>query len=169
MQDKITSVVNNFNRTGASLNREVVESVKDFLDTGAARVQIVTIITANAPEIVKKAISQLFQEKPDLVKPGGNAYTTRRYSMYLRDMDYFLRYCSYALVAGDSSVLDERLLAGLRETFNSLGIPLGPTARSIQLMKDIVKEKLAEAGITNTALVDAPFDYVVREISDTSV
>lgn len=89
--------------------------------------------------------------------------------MYLRDMDYFLRYCSYAVVAGDISVLDERLLAGLRETFNSLGIPLGPTARSIQLMKDLLKEKLVAAGITNTTLIDESFDYVVRQISDTSV
>lgn len=169
MQDKITSVVNQFNLTGAPLDRNVVDFIRDFLDTGTTRVQIASIISANAPEIVKKAISQLFQEKPELVAPGGNAYTTRRYSMYLRDMDYFLRYCSYALVAGDLSVLDERLLAGLRDTFNSLGIPLGPTARSIQLMKDIVKEKVVAAGIANTSLVDDPFDYVVRQISDTSV
>jgi phycobilisome core component len=169
MQDKITSVVNQFNLTGAALDRNVIDFIKDFLDTGTTRVQIATIISANAPEIVKRAISQLLQEKPELIAPGGNAYTTRRYSMYLRDMDYFLRYCSYALVAGDLSVLDERLLAGLRDTFNSLGIPLGPTARSIQIMKDILKEKVVAAGVTNTSLVDEPFNYVVREISEISL
>jgi phycobilisome core component len=169
MQDKITSVVNQFNLTGAALDRNVIDFIKDFLDTGTTRVQIATIISANAPEIVKRAISQLLQEKPELIAPGGNAYTTRRYSMYLRDMDYFLRYCSYALVAGDLSVLDERLLAGLRDTFNSLGIPLGPTARSIQIMKNILKEKVVAAGVTNTSLVDEPFNYVVREISEISL
>lgn len=169
MQDKITSVVSNVHLAGLAPDRDVVDSIKDFLDTGTTRVKIVSIISANAPEIVKEAASKLFQEKPELVVAGGNAYTTRRYNMYLRDMDYFLRYCSYAVVSGDISVLDERLLAGLRETFNSLGIPLGPTARSIQLMKDLVKEKLIAAGITNTALIDESFDYVVREISDTSV
>ena len=29
-------------------------------------------------------------------------------------MDYYLRYGSYALVAGDSDLLDERVLTGLR-------------------------------------------------------
>lgn len=169
MQDKITSVVNNFDLTGEFLNRDAVDSLKDFMATGAARIQVALVIGSHATEIVKAAASQLFQEQPELVQPGGNAYTTRRYSMYLRDMDYFLRYCSYALVAGDASVLDERLLAGLRDTFNSLGIPLGATARSIQLMKNLVKEKLATTNIANTAFVDEVFDYVVREISETDV
>ncbi|MEH2362923.1 allophycocyanin subunit beta [Nostoc sp.] len=169
MQDKTTSVVMSLGLMGKSLNGDVVGSVKDFLATGRARVQVASIIGSNASEIVKTAASQLFQEQPQLVRPGGNAYTTRRYNMYLRDMNYFLRYCSYALIAGDVSVLDERLLAGLRETFNSLGIPLGPTARSIQLMKQTVKDKLVATGITDTKLVDEPFDYVVREISETDV
>lgn len=169
MQDKVTGVVEQFNLTGESLDRDTVESLKRFLETGSNRVLVASIIGSNAAEIVKTAASQLFQEQPELVRPGGNAYTTRRYTMYLRDMNYFLRYCSYALVAGDVSILDERLLAGLRETFNSLGIPLGPTARSIQLMKDLVKQRLIAAGVTDTAFVDEPFDYVVRSISETDV
>lgn len=169
MQDKLTSIAKNCDLTGSSLGREVVDTLKEFLADGEKRVQVAAIIGSNASEIVKTAVSLLFQEYPELVSPGGNAYTTRRYNMYVRDMNYFLRYCSYAIVAGDASVLDERLLAGLRDTFNSLGIPLGPTARSIQLMKNLVKEKLVTAGINNTAFVDEPFDYVVREISEMDV
>ena len=169
MQDRITAVVNQSDLTGQFLDRNAIGTVKDFLDTGATRIEAASIISSNAAEIVKKAASQLFKEQPELLKPGGNAYTTRRYEMYLRDMGYFLRYCSYALVGGDTSVLDERLLAGLRDTFNSLGIPLGPTARSIQLMKNIVKEKLVAAGIENTAFANEPFDYVAREISEEDV
>ncbi|HBE51480.1 MAG TPA: allophycocyanin subunit beta, partial [Cyanobacteria bacterium UBA11369] len=93
-------------------------------------------------------------------------YTTRRYAACLRDMDYYLRYASYALVAGDTNVLDERVLQGLRETYNSLGVPIGPTVRGIQIMKDIVKELVAEAGIANTSFVDQPFDHMTREFSE---
>jgi phycobilisome core component len=169
MQDRVTAVVNNHDLTGRFLDRNAADTLKAFLDTGATRVEAASIISSNGAEIVKKAVSQLFKEQPELLRPGGNAYTTRRYEMYLRDMGYFLRYCSYALVAGDTSVLDERLLAGLRDTFNSLGIPLGPTARSIQLMKNIVKEKLVAAGIENTALVDEPFDYMTSELSEEDI
>lgn len=170
MKDKISSVVNSYDLLGQSIDREQIGTLKDFLDTGTARVQAASIISSNCAEIVKRALAQLFEEQPELLNPGGNAYTTRRHRMYSRDMGYFLRYCSYALVAGDNSVLDERLLAGLRDTFNSLGIPLGATARSIYLMKDIVKEKLVAAGIENIDFfVDEPFDYVVRNLSEVNI
>jgi len=39
-------------------------------------------------------------------------------------MDYYLRYATYALVAGSMDVLDEQVLQGLRETYNSLGCQL---------------------------------------------
>ena len=58
-----------------------------------------------------------------------------------------MRYASYALVAGDIDLLDERVLQGLRETYNSLGVPIGPTVVGIQLMKDMVKEMVIEAGL----------------------
>ncbi|KAM3095526.1 allophycocyanin subunit beta [Phormidesmis sp. 146-12] len=169
MQDKVVSVVNPFNLTDSLTDRNIVEPLKDFLTTGTTRVQVVAIVSSKSAEIIKQAISQLFQEQPELVQPGGNAYTTRRYNMYVRDMGYFLRYCTYALLTGENSVLDERLLAGLKETFNSLGIPLGPTARSVQLMRDGVKQQVQSAGIESATFIDEPFDYVVRQISEMDV
>jgi len=62
-------------------------------------------------------------------------------------MDYFLRYATYAMLAGDPSILDERVLNGLRETYNSLGVPVGATVRTVQAMKEVTTEILgAEAG-----------------------
>jgi phycobilisome core component len=84
-------------------------------------------------------------------------------------MDYYLRYASYALIAGDTNVLDERVLQGLRETYNSLGVPIGPTVVGIQIMKEMVKSMVAEAGIEDTSFVDQPFDHMTRELSEVSV
>jgi phycobilisome core component len=131
-----------------------------------ARVQAAAVINSNAAAIVKQAASQLFADLPELIRPGGNAYTTRRYAACLRDMDYYLRYASYALVAGDMDVLDERVLEGLRETYNSLGVPIAPTVRGIQIMKDIVREQAAASGVQPATVVDAPFDYLSRELSE---
>ncbi len=119
--------------------------------------------------LVKQAGLKLFEELPELIRPGGNAYTTRRYAACLRDMDYYLRYATYALVAGNTNVLDERVLQGLRETYNSLGVPIGPTVRGIQIMKDLVKEQVAAAGVANTAFVDEPFDHITRELSEQDI
>ncbi len=166
MRDAVTTLIRNYDVTGRYLDRDGLDKLKDYFATGTARVAAAAVINSNAASIVKQAGLKLFDELPELIRPGGNAYTTRRYAACLRDMDYYLRYASYALVAGDTNVLDERVLQGLRETYNSLGVPIGPTVRGIQIMKDIVKELVAEAGIANTSFVDQPFDHMTREFSE---
>lgn len=169
MRDAVTNLIKNYDVTGRYLDRNAIDALKSYFDTGTARVQAAGVINGNAASIVKQAGSRLFEELPELIRPGGNAYTTRRYAACLRDMDYYLRYASYALVAGDTTVLDERVLQGLRETYNSLAVPIGPTVRGIQIMKEIVKEQVAAAGVANTSFVDQPFDHMTRELSEQDV
>lgn len=169
MRDAVTSLIKNYDSTGRYLDRNALDTLKSYFESGTARVQAATVINANAASIVKQAGAQLFEQIPELIRPGGNAYTTRRYAACLRDMDYYLRYASYALVAGSMDVLDERVLQGLRETYNSLGVPIGPTVAGIQIMKDIVKEQVEAAGVQDASIVDQPFDYMTRELSEQDV
>ncbi len=169
MRDAVTSLIKNYDVAGRYFDRNAIDSLKSYFESGTARVQAAGAINANAAAIVKQAGSQLFDEQPELIRPGGNAYTTRRYAACLRDMDYYLRYATYAIVAGSMDVLDERVLQGLRETYNSLGVPIGPTVRGIQLMKDIVKQQLADGGVSSTSFVDEPFDYMTRELSEKDI
>ncbi|MBF2049743.1 MAG: allophycocyanin subunit beta [Elainella sp. C42_A2020_010] len=169
MRDAVTSLIKNYDSTGRYLDRNALDSLKSYFESGTARVQAAAVINGNAAAIVKQAALRLFEDIPELIRPGGNAYTTRRYAACLRDMDYYLRYASYALVAGNTDVLDERVLYGLRETYNSLGVPIGPTVVGIQIMKDIVRERVADAGIATDAYLDEPFDYLTRELSETDV
>jgi phycobilisome core component len=169
MRDAVTNLIRNYDVSGRYLDRNAVDTLKAYFETGTARVAAAAVINGNAAEIVRQAGSQLFDELPELIRPGGNAYTTRRYAACLRDMDYYLRYASYALVAGDTNVLDERVLQGLRETYNSLGVPIGPTVRGIQIMKDIVKAQVEAAGIQSASFLDQPFDHMTREFSEQDV
>jgi phycoerythrin beta chain len=50
------------------------------------------------------------------------------------------------LLSGDSSVLDDRCLNGLKETYTALGVPATSAARAVQIMK-----ACAVAHINNTA------------------
>jgi phycobilisome core component len=169
MRDAVTNLIKNYDITGRYLDRNAMDSLQDYFTSGTARVSVATMISGNAATIVKDAGIQLFEDVPELIRPGGNAYTTRRYSACLRDLDYYLRYASYALVAGSMDVLDERVLQGLRETYNSLGVPIGPTVVGIQIMKDMVKEMAANQGINNTSFIDEPFEYMTRQLSEVSV
>jgi len=169
MRDAVTSLIKNYDITGRYLDRDAIDSLKSYFSTGTARVQAATTISGSAAELVKQAASQLFTDLPELIRPGGNAYTTRRYAACLRDMDYYLRYATYALVAGDTDVLDERVLQGLRETYNSLGVPIGPTVVGIGILKELVKEKVQAAGIEVGAYLDRPFDHMIAELSETDL
>ncbi|WP_448526265.1 allophycocyanin subunit beta [Parathermosynechococcus lividus] len=169
MRDAVTTLIKNYDSTGRYLDRDAVDSLRSYFNSGSVRVKAAAVINANAAAIVKEAGSALFAEQPELIQPGGNAYTTRRYATCLRDMDYYLRYATYALVAGDVDVLNERVLEGLRETYNSLGVPIGPTVRGIQIMKEIVRDRVAAAGIEETSVVEQPFDYMCRQLSEVNI
>ena len=169
MRDAVTSLIKTYDVTGRYFDRDAMDTLKDYFASGMDRVTVATVLNANAAALVKAASLALFEEVPELLRPGGNAYTTRRYAACLRDMDYYLRYATYAIVAGDSDVLNERVLQGLRETYNSLSVPIAPTVRGIQIMKEMARDMVAQAGVTSTTVVDAPFDHMTRELSEVDI
>jgi phycocyanin beta chain len=92
-------------------------------------------MTGSASKIVSDAARALFAEQPQLIAPGGNAYTNRRMAACLRDMEIILRYVTYATFTGDASVLNDRCLNGLRETYAALGVPGASVAAGVEKMK----------------------------------
>jgi phycobilisome core component len=169
MRDAITGLIGRYDQLGRYLDRDAIDSISTYLSEAEVRLAAVELINAEAAGIVRDASQQLWLEDPELILPGGNAYTTRRLSACLRDMDYFLRYASYALIAGDNTILNERVLNGLDDTYKSLGVPTGPTVRSIALMADGVCSRLADAGITATAVVRVPFEHLCRGLAASNV
>ena len=169
MRDAITGLIGRYDQLGRYLDRDAMDNIATYLSESEVRLKAVELINAEAAGIVREASQRLWLEDPELILPGGNAYTTRRLSACLRDMDYFLRYASYALIAGDNTILNERVLNGLDDTYKSLGVPTGPTVRSIALMADVVCEMLADAGITATAVVRVPFEHLCRGLAASNV
>jgi hypothetical protein len=58
---------------------------------------LLTASPATLPRSLTNAARALFEEQPQLIAPGGNAYTNRRMAACLRDMEIILRYVTYAL------------------------------------------------------------------------
>jgi phycoerythrin beta chain len=112
-----------------------LSELKKFISDGNKRLDAVNAIASNASCIVSDAIAGMICENQGLIQAGGNCYPTRRMAACLRDGEIILRYITYALLAGDPSVLDDRCLNGLRETYSALGVPTGSTARAVQIMK----------------------------------
>jgi phycocyanin beta chain len=136
MLDTFTKVVSQADARGEYVNAGQIDALLQVVKDGPKRMDVVNRITSNSAAIVTNAARSLFDEQPQLITPGGNAYTHRRMAACLRDMDIILRYVTYAVFTGDGSVLDDRCLNGLRETYLALGVPGGSVAESVRKMKE---------------------------------
>lgn len=136
MLDAYTKVVAQADNQGQLVSAAQIDALLSMVKEGAKRTDVVNRITSNSSAIVTNAARALFEEQPQLVAPGGNAYTNRRVSACIRDMDIILRYITYSVFLGDSSALDDRCLNGLRETYIALGVPSSSMANSILKMKE---------------------------------
>jgi phycocyanin beta chain len=136
MLDAFAKVVSQADARGEYLSAAQLDALSAMVADGNKRMDAVNRVTSNASTIVADAARSLFAEQPQLIAPGGNAYTSRRMAACLRDMEIILRYVTYAIFAGDASVLDDRCLNGLRETYLALGTPGASVAVGVAKMKD---------------------------------
>jgi allophycocyanin beta subunit len=161
MQDAITAVINSADVQGKYLDSSAIAKLKGYFQSGELRVRAATVISSNAATIVKEAVAKSLLYT-DVTRPGGNMYTTRRYAACIRDLDYFLRYATYAMLAGDTSILDERVLNGLKETYSSLGVPISSTVQAVQAMKEVTASLVgSDAGKE----MGVYFDYISSGLS----
>jgi phycocyanin beta chain len=150
MLDGFSKVVAQADAQGQYLSAGQLDALSAMVADGNKRMDTVNRITSNSSTIVANAARSLFADQPNLIAPGGNAYTSRRMAACLRDMEIILRYVTYAIFAGDASVLDDRCLNGLRETYLALGTPGASVAAGVSKMKDAAVAIAADkAGVTN--------------------
>nr|YP_009732429.1 allophycocyanin beta 18 subunit [Gracilaria textorii]QHS70946.1 allophycocyanin beta 18 subunit [Gracilaria textorii] len=166
MQDAITTILNRYDLTGKYLDKIAIEELNNYFVTGSNRIKATEIINCKAAKIVKEAATRLYEEQPELLRPGGNSYTTRRYAACLRDIEYYLRYASYAIVAANTKILQERVLDGLRDVYNSLSVPIAPTIRSIKLLQDVTEEEIRSQNIDAIKFIIEPFQYMISSLSE---
>ena len=135
MFDAFTRVVSQADARGEFLSTSQLDALGAMVAESNKRMDAVNRITSNSSAVVTNAARALFAEQPQLIAPGGNAYTSRRNAACLRDMEIILRYITYSIFSGDASVLEDRCLNGLRETYLALGTPGASVAVGVQKMK----------------------------------
>ena len=158
MQDTITSLINPADEKGQYLEGYRLDQLKKYFQTGNLRVKAANKIGSSAASIISQTVEKSLLYG-DITLPGGNMYPTRRYAACLRDLTYFLRYATYAMLAADTSILDERVLNGLNDTYSSLGVPIEPIIQALQAMKEVVTQRVGtEAGQE----MDVYLDHIIN-------
>lgn len=138
MNDAFIRIINQADVTGRFLNASELDALSRLQNSGQRRIKVVTYVAKNSSSIISDALYALVAEQPGLIAPGGGIDTTRKMAACLRDMEIILRYITYAMLCGDTSVLEDRCLNGLRETYISLGVSRALVAAAIQKMKEVI-------------------------------
>lgn len=177
MLDAFSRIVVNSDIKGNYIEGNELKSLKTFIIEGNKRLESVNTIVSNASHIISDAVSGMICENPHLISPGGNCHTNWRMAACLRDGEMILRYISYALLAGDPSILNERCLNGLKDTYTALGVPLPSIIRSINIMKaatiifldkNTFKDSSSNLKSTSPLLMKEVISYFDRAISAVS-
>ena len=137
MLDAFSRAVVTADSKTAPIGGAELASLKTFISEGNKRLDAVNAIASNASCCVSDAVAGMICENTGLIQAGGNCYPNRRMAACLRDGEIVLRYVTYALLSGDASVLEDRCLNGLKETYVALGVPLQSTARAVGIMKAV--------------------------------
>ena len=139
-----------------------LKNIKEFLQTGQQRVRIATTLSENEKKIVDQATKQLWQKRPDFISPGGNAYGQRERSLCIRDFGWYLRLITYGVLAGDIDPIEDIGLIGVREMYNSLGVPVPGMVEAMNCLKKASLELLSKEDANEAAPY---FDYIIQAMS----
>ncbi|MEA5595300.1 allophycocyanin subunit alpha-B [Rivularia sp. UHCC 0363] len=139
-----------------------LRNIKDYLQTGEQRLRIVNTLSENEKKIVEQATKTLWQKRPDFIAPGGNAYGQRERALCIRDYGWYLRLITYGILAGDKEPIEKIGLIGVKEMYNSLGVPVPGMVEAIKGLKAASIDLLS----TEDALQAAPyFDFIIQAMS----
>ena len=139
-----------------------LKSIKEFLETGVKRTRIAATLSENEKKIVQEATKKLWQKRPDFISPGGNAYGDKQRALCIRDFGWYLRLITYGVLAGDNEPIEKIGLVGVRDLYNSLGVPVPGMVEAITSLKQASLDLLNADDAGETAPY---FDYIIQAMS----
>ena len=136
--------------------------IQGYLQTGEDRIRLSSFIRDQELAIVQKASKTIFKIYPEYIAPGGNAEGSRRRSLCLRDYGWYLRLVTYGLLSGDKRSIEKIGLIGVREMYNSLGVPVLGMIDAIQCLKEATLDLLS---FEDCQIVSSYFDFIIQGMS----
>jgi allophycocyanin-B len=151
----ITSTIAIADREARYLTIGELHNLRDFFTAGQQRLRIAKILAANTPMIINQGTQRFWQSRP--ITPSNSGNPTYRASC-LRDQSWYMRLVTYALVEGDSKIIDTVGIQGAQAMYISLGIPL---ANLVECMRCLKESALALLSLEDAAMAAPYFDYII--------
>nr|YP_009944505.1 allophycocyanin gamma subunit [Osmundea sinicola]QFR99799.1 allophycocyanin gamma subunit [Osmundea sinicola] len=139
-----------------------LDGLKNYFKTSEERIQVSCILRDKEQQIIKIASKSIFQIHPEYIAPGGNAEGARKRSLCLRDYGWYLRLATYGVLSGEKDSIEQVGVIGVKEMYNSLGVPILGMIDAIQCLKNASMEFLSEDQLK---LVVPYFDFIIQGMS----
>ena len=158
----ISNVILNADNELRYPNVSELNSLQNYFSTIEERIAIVCLLRDQEQEIIKVASKAIFKLHPEYIAPGGNAEGARRRSLCLRDYGWYLRLITYGVLAGEKESIEQLGIIGVKEMYNSLGVPVLGMVDSIECLKNASIDFLSN---NQLKLVLPYFDFIIQGMS----
>nr|QCI07777.1 Allogcyanin gamma subunit [Pleonosporium borreri] len=139
-----------------------LQNLQNYFSTGEQRIVSSCILRNKEQAIIQAASKAVFKIHPEYIAPGGNAEGARKRSLCLRDYGWYLRLVTYGMLSGDKESIEKIGLIGVKEMYNSLGVPLLGMIDAIECLKQATVDFLDQEQIL---LVSPYFDVIIQGMS----
>ena len=139
-----------------------LQNLQDYFNTSEQRIVISCILRDKEQAIIQIASKKIFQIHPEYIAPGGNAEGARKRSLCLRDYGWYLRLVTYGILSGDQQSVEKIGLIGVKEMYNSLGVPILGMIDAIICLRDASLDFLNE---DQSIIVCPYFDFIIQNMS----
>jgi allophycocyanin-B len=135
-----------------------IRMIQNFCHSGEKRIRIATKLATNQRQIVDIACEKFWKRCPVTPSNSGNM---RKTSSCQRDQGWYIRLVAYCILAGNEQPLTEIGTVGMKEMYQSLGIPLANWVEAIRCIKEEVIALLGDDAAEATPY----FDYIINTLS----
>lgn len=143
-----------------------IEKLKDCVHAGAQIVRVAGFIVENRDPILKQVEREYFLSEVTLLKKSDQSNLQPFLATFRLNLDNFLCCSIYAMLAGDTYILDTTVLNGLEETYKSIELSINQTINAIQVLKKVtisfVSNKLGTQASQEIAFY---LDYIIKGLS----
>nr|YP_009394870.1 allophycocyanin gamma subunit [Polysiphonia stricta]ARW63432.1 allophycocyanin gamma subunit [Polysiphonia stricta] len=140
-----------------------LQILQDYFIDSEERIEVIRILRDKQQDIIKLASKAIFQIHPEYIAPGGNAEGARKRSLCLRDYGWYLRLVTYGVLSGEKESIEQLGIIGVKEMYNSLGVPILGMIDSIECLKNASIEFLSDS---QSNFVISYFDFIIYGMSN---
>lgn len=140
-----------------------LNNLQSYFSNVNERINVARLLRDNQQNIIKLASKAIFQIHPEYIAPGGNAEGARKRSLCLRDYGWYLRLITYGVLSGEKESIEKLGVIGVKEMYNSLGVPLLGMIDSIECLKKASLEFLSEK---QSSIAIPYFDFIIQGMSN---